>query len=96
MKLSDALEWIRKHNENVGMVRVSFEWRRDGVLESDFFPARNEPPLSPDEATIHMHEFARAMKGKVVNVYLVDAKDFTPLGDYNTRVRLNPLCHDTP
>ena len=32
MKLSDALEWIRKHNENVGMVRVSFEWRRDGVL----------------------------------------------------------------
>ncbi len=84
MKMAEAEAIMR--NEPNGFM-VSFDWKDGGILRSDHFPDKHGgEPLIPTEkeAWLMAAEFARAMRGKVVNIY-VTKSDFVPVDDYRKK-----------
>jgi len=84
MKMQEAMDLI--NNKPQGFM-VSFEWFGDGFLRSDYFPDKH----AGEELIKYEHEaweladrFARAMKGKVCNLYVV-GHDFKPVENYKQR-----------
>lgn len=73
---------------------VYFEWHGDGFLRSDYFPDKHggeEVVLlveTEQEAWEYAAKFAKAMKGKVCNLYVVD-KNFHPVKGYKQREIVN-------
>jgi len=86
MKMNEAMEIIKGKKDGF---MVSFEWKRNGMLYSDYFPDKHAgEDLIPTEkeAWILAAEFAKKSVGRAVNIYIVNA-DFTPViswrGKYN-------------
>ncbi len=65
--------------------RVHFEHAGDGLLRSDYFPARGEVLIqTKDKAWELAKKFAVNTKGRCVNIYVVDQK-FAPVLDYKEK-----------
>jgi hypothetical protein len=82
MKMEEALKIISE-KDNDGFM-VHFEWKRGGMLYSDYFPDKHadEPLIKTEkEAWMYAAEFAKKMQGKVVNVYVIKS-DFVPVDGY--------------
>lgn len=87
MKMAEAMKIIRTPKESG--YRVHFERKEGTMLLTDYFPDRSEDLIKDiDVAWSLAKEFADAMKGKVVNLYVVDA-DFSPVADYEERMIVN-------
>lgn len=86
MKMKEALELIEKKND--GGFMVTFEWKKDNILlMSDYFPDKHagEPLIkTEEEAWALAAKFAEAMKGKVVNLYVIKS-DFVPVDNYKEK-----------
>ena len=85
MRMAEAMKIIQGEEE--GGYMVSFEWKEGGMLRSDHFPDKHAgEPLIPTEQEAWMlaTEFARKMRGKVVNLYVLRA-NFSPVDGYRTR-----------
>ncbi len=66
--------------------RVSFEKREGGMLYSDHFPDRDEPPIvTLDDAWRLAEDWAKVDPNTYVNVYVVNALDWVPVDGYNDR-----------
>lgn len=84
MKLAEAKRYIKR--EDIKGYRISFESPRAGYLKSDYFPEQGEELIeTEDEAWQLAHDFAGAMWGKVINVYVIDAI-FRPVEGYKERI----------
>lgn len=84
MKMAEAEAIIR--GEPNGFM-VSFDWIDGCILRSDHFPDKHAgEALIPTEieAWFMAAKFARAMRGKVVDVYVIK-HDFTPVDSYKER-----------
>lgn len=66
------------------MFRVHYEQREDIFLRSLYFPAEPETIPTEDEAWKQAEDFAKANKGRVVNVYVTDASHH-PVRGYEAR-----------
>jgi hypothetical protein len=89
MKYQDAVDKICMPVKQGFM--VSFEWCGDGFLRSDHFPEKHDgEALIPTEeaAWILARKFAKAMKGKVCHLYVIDS-NFSPVKDYKKRYIVN-------
>jgi hypothetical protein len=65
--------------------RVSWELRDGNVLRSDYMPDRGEVPIqTEEEAWAWAQRVANALP-LAVNIYVVRAKDFTPVKGYEDR-----------
>lgn len=85
VKLSDAKALIA----GSAGYRVHFEKRGDGMLTSDHFPERDEPPIADlVEAWKLAEAFAKVDPERYVNVYVVSGYDWSPVENYVER-RLN-------
>jgi hypothetical protein len=81
MKFQDALEIINKKPKGF---MVHFEWIKDGILQSDFFPDKHEGETLIEtavEAQDLLIKFAENTKGKTCNLYVIDS-EFRPITDY--------------
>lgn len=88
MKMQDAVDIIRNGDISPKGCRVHFEWIRGRMLESDYFPDRNEEMITSEYLAWFLAEkFARATYGLCVNIYVVD-ENFMPVPDYEKR-RIN-------
>ena len=89
MKMSEAEDIISGKAARSGYC-VSFEVREGGMLRSDHFPdvREGEPGIATiQEAWTLASRFANAKhKREVVNVYVINATDFTPVADYQHRM----------
>ena len=89
MKMSEAEDIISGKATRSGYC-VAFEVRERGMLRSDDFPdvREGEPAIATvDEAWKLAEQFARAKhRNEVVNVYVIDAHDFTPVAGYADRM----------
>ena len=83
MKAEEAQAIIQK---KAGF-RVSFEERKNGMFFGDYFPAREESPISTEEEAWKLAgEFARASgEKKIVNVYVIHGNDWTPVDNYEEK-----------
>lgn len=84
MKMSEAEKIIRG---KYGFV-VMFEWVRGFGLLSEHFPdvKHGETPIMSEEKAWDLaRAFANKMRGKVVNLYVANACDFTPTPSYEKR-----------
>ena len=84
MKMQEAMYII--NNEPNGFM-VSFEWCGDGFLRGDHFPdMRAGEPLikTEEEAWNFAAKFAKAKKGEVCNIYVIDHK-FRPVDNYREK-----------
>jgi hypothetical protein len=84
MKMQDAMKII--NGEPRGFM-VSFEWKKGGILESDHFPDKHagEPLIETEkEAWLLAAEFAKKMRDKVVNLYVI-GRDFAPVDGYRDK-----------
>lgn len=85
MKYHEALRIIDE-GLNQGFM-VSFEWVRDGMLCSDYFPDKHagEKLIGTEhEAWVLARLFAAKTKGKCVNIYVTRGNDFAPVKGYKT------------
>ena len=74
--------------QNAGY-RVHFEKREGGMLASDFFPDRDEPPIIDLEDAWKLAEgWSKVDANIYVNVYVTNALDSCPVENYQLR-RLN-------
>ena len=89
MKMNDAQNIIKGKDIRAGYC-VTFEVRKGGMLHSDHFPdvrGGEVGIVTRDEAWALAAEFAHAKhKDEVVNVYVVNAYDFTPVPGYSERM----------
>jgi hypothetical protein len=82
MKMQAAMDVM--HNKPEGF-RVAFEWCGDGFLRSDHFPEEREPLIPTEAEAWELAErFARAARGRVCNLYVVD-HDYNPVPGYQAR-----------
>lgn len=82
MKMVLACELMRKATG----YRVHFERRGDGMLYSDHFPERDEPPIAElEDAWKLAAQFANVDPTRYVNVYVINALDGAPVDDYQLR-----------
>ena len=84
MKMKDALKIMDKETEGF---MVSFELKIDGMLYSDHFPEKHsgEDLIETEkDAWVLANEFANKMKGKAVNIYVVD-NNFSPVHNYEDK-----------
>lgn len=82
MKMRHARELIVKKSG----YRVRFDRRGMGVLESDFFPDRDEPAITElDVAWTLAGQWAQVDPTIYVNIYVISAADGTPVEDYLQR-----------
>ncbi len=88
MKMQHALAMIEDAESPEGFA-VSFEVREGGVLRSDSFPdtQNGETPI-PDEAEAWdlATRFNRAANTVTVNIYVINAKDRTPVPGYDSKM----------
>lgn len=85
MRIKDAKAIMRTR----AGYRVHFERRADGLMHSDYFPERDEPPIAElDDAWKLAAQWADVDPSVYVNVYVIYAHDWTPVDNYRTR-RLN-------
>ena len=88
MKFEEAMKIISKPDEGF---MVDFEWERGGFLASDHFPDKHAGEKlieTEEEAWILANKFAKATKGKCVNIYVVDS-NFHPVEGYQLRIIIN-------
>ena len=72
--------------------RVTFEERKDGMLCSDFFPERGEPPIAElDEAWELAEKWAKVDPDRFVNIYVINGLNWSPVPDYQRRM-FNSYC----
>lgn len=91
MKLAQAVEIIRRGPQPSGY-RVHLEHLEGRFLRSDYFPDGNEPPLPTEESAWTLAEqFAAQTYGRCVNLYVVNADDWTPVPGYEGRKIVNRL-----
>ena len=84
MKMAEAMKIIRTPKESG--YRVHFERKEGMMLSTDYFPDGSEDLIKDvDVAWSLAREFADAMKGKVVNLYVVSA-NYSPVDDYKERM----------
>ena len=82
MKIAEVKQLLVSHNG----FRVSFERREGGMLYSDYFPERDEPTIAEiEDAWKLARDFAAIDPTKFVNVYVIQAWDFSPVADYLSR-----------
>lgn len=82
MKITEAREMMRK----AAGYRVHFERREGGMLVSDYFPERDEPAIVDLEDAWKLAEHWATVDPEVyVNVYVVNALDWTPVAAYELR-----------
>lgn len=96
MKMQTAMDLIEGKN-NKGFM-VSFEWKKgNALLMSDYFPDKHsgEPLIRTEEDAWGLAaKFAEAMKGKVVNLYVMK-DDFCPVDNYRERLIHNRVESQT-
>lgn len=90
MKMQEAQDIISGKADRSGFV-VTFEIRGGGMLTSDHFPdvREGEPGIPTEtEAWALARDFAarRTTARDIVNVYVVFARDFTPVGGYREQM----------
>lgn len=84
MRMAEAMKIIEGEE---GGYMVSFEWKEGEMLRSDHFPDKHAgESLIPTEMEAWMlaAEFAKKMRGKAVNLYVVE-HNFSPVDGYRTR-----------
>ena len=85
MKFKEALDIINFTPAKGFM--VSFEWKKGCIPESDYFPDKHEGEElieTEGEAWRLAEKFAEKMKGKCVNIYVID-ETFSPVDGYEKR-----------
>jgi hypothetical protein len=85
MKMTEAQAIIDGKN-NEGFM-VHFEWKKGGMLYSDYFPdnhAGESLIKTEKEAWRLAVEFAKKMRGEVVNLYVVKS-DYMPVAGYQAK-----------
>ena len=84
MKIDDAMDIINGVPKGY-MVR--FEWKEGSMLRGDHFPDKHAGEKLIDtewEAWVLASEFADKMRGRAVNLYVIDDK-FKPVNGYHER-----------
>lgn len=85
MKMLDA----KKLMEKAAGYRVHFERRNGGMLESDYFPERDEPAIVDlEDAWKLAAQWAKVDPQVYVNIYVINGFDWCPVPNYQQR-RLN-------
>ena len=79
MHLYEVLQHI-KIARSAAKYRVSFEHRHKVGWLSDFFPERHESALTYEEARTLAEQFAEVRQRRFVNIHLIDAYTFKPMG----------------
>lgn len=71
--------------------RISFERKDGGVLCGEMWPVRESKPLtcSEEDAWLHARDLAAGHVGEFVNIYVINADDFTPVPGYRDKIILN-------
>lgn len=87
MQLNEAMDIISGKKNRKGYC-VSFEVRSPGILSSDHFPdvLAGEPGIESEEEAWRLAKRFAEAKQRVVNVYVIYAKDFTPVVGYRSRM----------
>lgn len=88
MRMREAERIMTANNPKPKGFRVRFHWvLGKQVRGGDYFPEGVDEPLIADidTAWVLAERFAKASKGKTVDVYVVDSEG-TPVADYRTRV----------
>jgi hypothetical protein len=79
MKMSEAITMMRQSSG----YRVHFERREDGLLCSDFFPDRDEPPIADlHDAWELARKWSLVDPERYVNIYVISAYDWVPVEGY--------------
>lgn len=84
MKITEAL---KTNNANHAGFYVSFEWIKDGILESDHFPdfRNGEKPLTVEtEAWDAAYKFAKLWAGQVCNITVTTVSAYDSQSDRRT------------
>jgi hypothetical protein len=83
MKITEARDIMRRQCG----YRVHFDEKREGgMLYSDYFPERDEPPIADLEDAWRLAEqWAAVDPSLYVNIYVTHAHDWTPVEGYTTR-----------
>jgi hypothetical protein len=87
MKMQEALAIINKTNGYM----VTFEWVKDGLLTSDYFPDKDLGDIlfaTEDKAWEWAQKFADKTWGRCVNIYVIDSV-FQPVLGYKERTIRN-------
>ncbi len=98
MKLDALTAELERQEAETTSFRVRFELREDGLLKSDMVPDRTEPALNLTACQQLATRMARMdPRGeRYVNIYLIRAHDFTPVGTQQWNVYPPPLpAHGT-
>lgn len=84
--------------EKVGEYRVSYERKVGNLLYGEMWPIRESRPLTCTEtdAWHHARDLAAGRVGEFVNVYVINAGDFTPVPGYETKKISNRIDPSAP
>jgi len=88
MKFIEAVAIMRETPLRKKGFAVHFEHAKDGFLTGDFFPdvRAGEEPIPSEEAAWELAaQFAAKTVGRCVNLYVINAHDYTPVPDYGRR-----------
>lgn len=92
MKIAEAKAIINgaKPAPKPGSFRVHFERIEGMFLCSDYFPDNDEPAFEFEVmAWQYAAAFAGATRGSCVNIYVINAKDYTPVPGYEKKMIVN-------
>lgn len=87
-KITDDLtKGVKKTRKSEGGFRVSFEFIGGGVLHGKHFPERPHLPFADEEDAWEVAQKLQASTNskEVVNIYVINAHDFTPVKGYGER-----------
>lgn len=88
MRMGEVVEIIETHKRAIQRAGylVSAERVESGMLRGVYFPDKDEVPIASEEEAWRLaREFAAATHGEYVNIYVIHAKDFTPVMGYESR-----------
>jgi uncharacterized protein YodC (DUF2158 family) len=89
VKLADARAIMFDEAPSAGY-RVHFERIEGKFAVTDYFPDREEPPITSEEhAWACARVFASKTVGRFINLYVVNAHDSTPVQGYRERMIAN-------
>lgn len=87
MKMAQVMSLIKSKPDKKAGYLVHFYRAERGLLFSDYFPEKGEPPIPTEEKAWKLAEqFAAKTRGQFVHIYVVRRADFMPVPGYRTRL----------
>jgi hypothetical protein len=89
MKIAEAITLLESGPSRPAGYRVQWEWRERGLLRSDMTPDREEEPFKTEkEAWEFAVKLATVIGDRICNVFVIDAKTFAPVPNYESKTLL--------